>query len=279
MRFRRIVVNVSADTRADVFDAAADIARWLRADLAGLFIEDESVLGIADLPFAAEVAVAGAARPLRRDDIERAFRAASAGARRRFESAAHQARIAATFARERGAVRTIVERIAGPADIVMYVEPGRAIERACAVTSGIFTAAFASRGSVLYVPEAGLAWRGGVAALVDGNAGRPVLAAAATIASASRAPLTVATRKPGSALHELVDEILRDLEGEPPQVDILEIGEGGTAAALAPDGALGDRMVVLARTSDVFASPEAVRLIAGRRRAPLLLVEPDAPDG
>ena len=278
-RFRRVVVGVSAETGAGVFAAAADVAHWLSADLSGLFIEDESLLGFADLPFAAEIAIAGAARPLRRADVERAFRAASAAARRRLEAAARAARISATFASERGAVAAIVAKAAGPGDILMFVEPGRAIERACAITSGLLAAAFGSAGSILYVPESALGWRGGVAAYVDGAADATVLAVAARIAAARQAPMAVIAAGGEEAWRPVLDRVLAELGREAPPVEVRPPAGDGLAAALAASPDLDDKLIVLARTPATVASPAALRALAQRRRAPVLVIEPDGPGG
>ena len=131
IHFRRVVLGLSGATSSAAFSTAADVARMFNAELAVLFVEDETVLAIADLPFCVEVATAGSSRPFRRGDAEQAFRSFFLATRNSLEKAARVALVNFSLARERGAVTAILERTARANDIIVFVEPERAIERAC----------------------------------------------------------------------------------------------------------------------------------------------------
>ncbi|HEX9050121.1 MAG TPA: hypothetical protein VF841_06255, partial [Anaeromyxobacter sp.] len=88
--FRRIVVGLDASAASlDALAAAAALAGRLRADLAGVFVEDEDLIRLAGLPFAGVVRLPGGAREgidLARAEAE--LRALAAGAREALERAA-----------------------------------------------------------------------------------------------------------------------------------------------------------------------------------------------
>lgn len=75
-KIRRVVATLDlAATPGQVLEAAASLANALHAELVGLFIEDQRLLRVAELPFAQELGLATArAQSLAVGDIERALR-------------------------------------------------------------------------------------------------------------------------------------------------------------------------------------------------------------
>ncbi len=145
-QFTRIVLGLSGETSPAALSSAADMARTFGAELAGLYVEDETVLAIADLPFCMKITYADSTRPYGRGDAEDAFRTAFVAARHGLESAARRALVKHSFARERGSVATILEKRARARDIIMLFEAERAIEHACVVNTRYLLAAFTSQG-------------------------------------------------------------------------------------------------------------------------------------
>ncbi|MBY0278304.1 hypothetical protein K2Z84_23495, partial [Candidatus Binatia bacterium] len=80
--FRRLVVALGA-SRDGLASLAtwADLAARMRADLAGLFVEDEELQRMAGLPFARVVAPGTVARAFDPQTCERLMRSAAAAAR------------------------------------------------------------------------------------------------------------------------------------------------------------------------------------------------------
>ena len=275
-RFTRVVLVLSGTAGSGVFAAlAAQIARSFNAELAGLFVEDETLLTLADLPFCVEIVAAGSARPFARGDLEQAFRATSMGVRLNLEKIARAALVRFSFARERGEMRAIMDRIAGHGDIVVFVEPERAIERACLVNAASLAAALASRGSLFYVPVGARAWTGAVAAVLTGGADREVLSAALRIAASRNVAFTVATPEPGAWRALLADILAEGGIGPVPAISERRIDASGVEALLASVAAMPDELLVLAREPAALSSPEALRRFAAGRHAPVLLIEPE----
>jgi hypothetical protein len=98
----RVVVPLDAasDNRAAIDTAARLAARW-HLPLHGVFVEDEELLGLAGLPFAAEVTRRGREK-LSKSQVEADLRAFAERARRDFEKAAARHRVEASFAVVRG---------------------------------------------------------------------------------------------------------------------------------------------------------------------------------
>lgn len=98
----RVVVPLDAasDNRAALDTAARLAARW-HVPLHGVFVEDEELLGLAGLPFAAQVTRRGREK-LTRGDIEAHLRAFAERARRDLAGAAARHRVKSSFAVTRG---------------------------------------------------------------------------------------------------------------------------------------------------------------------------------
>ena len=95
-----VPLDAAADHRAAIDTAARLAARW-QVPLHGVFVEDEELLGFADLPFAAQVTHAGRQR-LTRIEVETHLRAFAERARRELHAAAERHRVRASYAVLRG---------------------------------------------------------------------------------------------------------------------------------------------------------------------------------
>jgi hypothetical protein len=105
-KIARVVVPLDAasDNRAAIDTAARLAARW-HVPLFGIFVEDEELLGVAGLPFAAEVTHRGRER-LSKSHVEAHLRAFAERARRDLEAAAARHRVKSSFAVARGSLAT-----------------------------------------------------------------------------------------------------------------------------------------------------------------------------
>ncbi|MBI3515749.1 MAG: hypothetical protein HY060_17070 [Proteobacteria bacterium] len=107
----RVVVRLDAvsDNGASIETAAGLAARW-HVKLHGLFIEDEELLRLAELPFARQIGLAaGPAKAIERSGLEDELRLAARHARRLLADAATQLRIEWSF-------RTVRRAIGAPFD-------------------------------------------------------------------------------------------------------------------------------------------------------------------
>ncbi len=128
---RRILValDASRDSFA-ALQAAAELAELLEAELSGLFVEDEDVLHLADLPFAREMSpTATTQRALDRATVERQFRVVAEEARRALERAAQARRVRWSFRVTRGRVDRELLSAAVDSDLVALGKSYRPLTR------------------------------------------------------------------------------------------------------------------------------------------------------
>ena len=100
----RILLALDSSAEAETaIEAAAALAAELRAELLGLFIENAELFRLAELPFAAEIALGPpAVRRLDREMLERAVSAQAEKARRALAEAANRQRLSWSFQIARG---------------------------------------------------------------------------------------------------------------------------------------------------------------------------------
>lgn len=100
---RRIVVGLDTSFMArEALALAARVAVSIDAGLRGIFVEDENLLALTALPFAREISMSGAVRPVDQGDMLRAMQAQAQIARRILERTAAEAHIVCTFDVARG---------------------------------------------------------------------------------------------------------------------------------------------------------------------------------
>ncbi len=119
-RFRRITIALDSSglNRAAV-ETAAMLAASTRAEFQAVFVEDEVLYTLADLPLVREVSREGTVvRSFARGDIERDLQAATAAARAAISAAARRASIEWQFEVMRGVADEMVPRMAGEAQVL-----------------------------------------------------------------------------------------------------------------------------------------------------------------
>ena len=88
LEFKRIVLGLPYNRPDRGMRLAADMARLLQLDLFGLFVEEESLRGLAALPFIREFQLLGGGwRPLDVDQLSRDLETAAKNAERVFAEA------------------------------------------------------------------------------------------------------------------------------------------------------------------------------------------------
>ena len=117
---QRILVALDASPHSlAALEMAVDLAARLKAELAGLFVEDVELLRMADSPSAREIAYPSASHaPLNRGIMERKLRAQSEHIRKALAVAAHRAQIRWSFRSIRGHVTSALRDAATQHDIV-----------------------------------------------------------------------------------------------------------------------------------------------------------------
>ncbi len=123
---RRILVALdSSSTAIHGLEAATGLARRLRAELQGLFVEDDELLQVAALPFTTQVNMTtGGRQPLELSELETQMARLAEAARRRLAAAAERDRITWSFRTVRGRIAHEVASAAESTDLVI-VQGGR----------------------------------------------------------------------------------------------------------------------------------------------------------
>ena len=119
--FRRVLLVVEPPGIApEPFAAMRRLAEELRAELAGLFVEDLNLLRLAALPITRETGlVSGAVRPIDVSDVERAMRLQAEQLRQRLSALAAELQLPWSFQVARGSLLEQALEMAPPADLVV----------------------------------------------------------------------------------------------------------------------------------------------------------------
>ncbi|GAB4477526.1 MAG: hypothetical protein OHK0044_23980 [Burkholderiaceae bacterium] len=121
--FRRVVLNLAAgEAPAPALEAAAVLARWLDAELFACFVENSALYEYARLPFAREIGLGAAWRPLEPGRLLDDYVAAAAAVQRRLRAIAARTGVPCEFEILRGDPAEWVARAAA-GDLLALLEP------------------------------------------------------------------------------------------------------------------------------------------------------------
>jgi hypothetical protein len=273
-RHHRIILHLRYGAAERVtIRAAAELSRMLGLALHGVFLEDEALTELTDLPFIREFRLTtGVWQQLDRQRISDERRAAVSEARRLLDEAAASFGVTFLFDTARGTPGALVTATSQAGDIVVAPQPRVPAEKLADATAGWLAAAHACGASVMLVPQVPARSTGPVAAMVCAESD-PALEIAARIAAGAGETLLLlvlgtpelAQAAAGKAEAAGVPRsriLIRSIRGVAPD-DVLQ--------GLAADE---ERLVVLGRgacgTDDAAVSSR----IADARRVPVLVVEP-----
>lgn len=170
--FSRIVVELGSaavGSTADILDLAGDLAEALEAELATLFVEEEQLFDLADLPLglAAQSGASGLARPDRLA-LEQVLARQASRCRRALARRAEAAALSWSFEVRRGDPLHLIQSVAGPGDLVIVSGTMAGVTIRSAVEMARQAAAMAA--AVLVAPPERRHRRGAIA--VINEAGR-----------------------------------------------------------------------------------------------------------
>lgn len=113
-----VILDTSPQNQA-ALQAAAEMAALLQAELAGLFVKDETLLQSAELPFTQEVSLlSGTLRTLGRTSLEQELERQAKHAEQRLANIANSFRLPYTFQVSHGELVSEVLRLAKDADFI-----------------------------------------------------------------------------------------------------------------------------------------------------------------
>jgi hypothetical protein len=265
----RVVLGLChATVDAASMQAVAELARLLSLGLHGLFVEDESLLAMAALPFAREIRLTTHTwSPLTADALEAEMREAALRAQHLLDSAAKTTGIACAFEVVRGDPASRMAAACRSGDILVIAEqtsPGPPDPRGAwplpeAVEPGC---------SILLLPARARRAHGAIAALLA-DAHDPALETAAGVAAATGEDLVMLLAE-GTARDAAQDAVARARAAGllHQRITARNIHGGSTKDWLDALAELHERLVVLTRATPLAA---AAARIAAARGVPVLL--------
>jgi hypothetical protein len=262
---RRVVVELGAAEPASVLiDAAAELAEALNTQITGRFVEDETLLNVADLPTAIAISAGGRRDRLDRKRVAEAIALQESAYRRAFAARVGQGRLQWTFEVTRGRAVAVPDGI-GPSDIVAVSASfsGLTLSSAFAPARRLLETAAA----VLLVPERERNPRGPVAAVCEDIA-VDIIEFAASLATRMGEQLSVLRVGEGNQPPLATDGRFRTKR-------LLEAGR--LADRLTADlRALAPRLVVTRFPGGVFDDAGEAAALMRAARAPLLMIRPES---
>jgi hypothetical protein len=277
--YRRLILELyhgAAD--AATMRSAAEFARLLDLDLHCLFIEDEALFALAELPFAREIRLPTHQwSPIDADTMAAELRQAAAETRRALDEIIRSVGVASAFEVLRGDPAACIAAVCQAGDIVVVAQPGPPIAR---TTHGIAQAQAAAHGSaaaVLLLPARFQPRRGPVVAV---------------LADAVDASLDVACRiatAAGEGLALLLPETLAE-SGEragvdaarqrawtlglrPERITVHRVRGAQAEDVLHALAGLRESLIVMTRAAFAAGDAAGASRIAAARGAPVLLIE------
>jgi nucleotide-binding universal stress UspA family protein len=155
LAIKRILVALDASTYSlAALEAAAVVAAGQRAELVGLFVEDENLLHLAGLPFAHQVRAPSARREsIDSDEMEQNLRLQASQARRALEAAAGRFGLRWSFHAVRGQVTARLLEAALEADMLAMGRVSRPFSSRGQVGSTARAAMAKTKHSLLLMPQ------------------------------------------------------------------------------------------------------------------------------
>lgn len=253
--------------------AAAELARLLDVEILGVFVEDQSVVGAAKLPFARELRLpARDWRPVDADRLAADLQAAAEQARLLLLREGEAAGISCRFVVQRGDPATTIANLCSFHDIVAVAEPEEAVERLTGTIGRVRDAALSSAATVLLLPSRPGRSAGPIVALIAAI-DDPALAVAARLASASHEPLVVVFAADVTPALTAIRKAVRAVGLPAERVEVLALGSRTVPSLLYALDARQGRLLVMSRNGTTLPDGVPAQL-AEELGTPVLVIEP-----
>ncbi len=171
IRHIAVALDCSAHSIASL-KAAAELARLMKADLTGIFVEDINLLRMAELPFSHEIRIYTAEpKKIEPSELERSLRLQAKSAKEALQRIANELRIEHSFRISRGMVPAEVIAAALEADLLVLGRSGRSPSCKKGLGSTARKALAEGKKPLLFMRPGFSAKEGPVLALYDGSEG------------------------------------------------------------------------------------------------------------
>ncbi len=279
-RIRRILVALdSATAGGTTLEIAADLAAAQACELSGLFIEDQDLLHLAELPFAREIQLGKAiSRALAPELLLQDLRAQAALARSATQRQAERCRLSWSFQVTRGRGEEAVLLAAAAGDMIAIARGFGALAQIGRLSRRLRLIAVRAPGPILLTGEPAVSRSGPVLLPYDASpAARSMLAIAADLARARRQVLEILLLGDAAGTENLVADRLRATAAGRPLPTLRFWTPRDCAAALRRLLDADRGLLVLPVDATCF-SPEEVERVIERTRLPVVL-QAEAADG
>jgi len=272
--YRRLILDLCHGTSdAESMRAAVEFARLLGLDLHCLFIEDEAVLALAELPFAREIRLPTHDwSPIDVSTIEAELRQAANQTRRLLDKIIEGIGISSEFEVLRGDPAACIAALCRSGDIVVIAEPGPPVGRTSYSVMRLQAAAHESAASVLLLPTRLRPRRGPVVAVLA-DAADVSLDVGCRIATAAEEDLVILLPEPLAAAADRAGERARALGLPRERVTVRPVPGAQADDVLRALSGVRERLIVMTRASSAASDAAGASRIAAARGVPVLLLE------
>jgi len=263
-QFRRAVLGLHHHPSRHGLSMAVDLARLLGLDLFGLFVEEESLLRLAALPFAREFNPLGGWRPVESGQLARDLQAAASSAQRSFAEAVKNLPSACEFVIVRGSMAEAISTHARAGDIVMLSAPAAVGEYSAERFPLLIDTALRSAAAILLIPRQIARQAGDVVAIAT-RPDDPSIRLAAAVARAANEELVI------------IELFEAGPDRSPPQDDrrvtrkAARLAVSDPALLVAAFRGERERLVVVTHGAGDASLPT---ILASWRRVPVLVIAP-----
>lgn len=277
---RRIVIGLRPMSDIDPSLAAATVlAAAIKAEVVGLYVQEDAMIDLAALPFARALEP-GTARPerLTSDAMAKAIKQGAITCRRVLSAHAEKASVSWSFNVAHGELPVTIRSTVARSDFLVLsgdrvgFSPRRLIEEIRSAPRDI-------GGILVAVPPRTTPSSGPVVAIDDGDAsGRETVLLASRIAGISGAPLNLLVI---AATDEEVDRIVRranSLISSGQSITAHRIAPGTPQAITAALSQLQPSFIVADKEGEPFDNDDTARALFRAARAPVVLLRPSNTD-
>lgn len=254
-----IALDSSAST-PNSLTVAAELASRLRAELRGLFVEDNDLLKLAALPFTTQINLTtGTRQPLETSELESQMASLAAAAQRRLAAVAERDRLIWSFRTVRGQIAREIANAAEDADLVI-VEGGQHGGPAHARIGLPASATVKQVNRSVLILRAGRHFEGPIFVTFDGTAqsGKALRMAAALARNGNLLTVSI----PEGADHEGLETEARTLLGSHAETARFETYSAKTLPELcAHVGGRNAGLVVMSTDDPLLSSGDVMELL------------------
>jgi hypothetical protein len=253
---------------------ATDLARLMDVEVLGVFVEDQSVIGAANLPFTRELRLLTKDwRPVTSQSLASELESAAEQARALLIRESAAAGIHCRFEVRRGDLATTVVSLCNFHDIIVVPEPGNAMDLLTGIAGRVRQAALSSDATVLLLPaRPSRSVVGPVIAIVVG-ATDPALAIAAGLAASAQQGLVVMTAGDDPEMMDSVRSAAASAGLPRQRVELLSLSGQTVQSAVQALGGRRGRFLIMSRNK-VAPPGSAADRFPEELRMPVLMIEP-----